>query len=173
LCDFSCRRSSLDLTLRHAQLKQEELRQLKEGVKQLSPASETSCHEAVSWGRGMGAPPLPPPEAPQPPSEASTRAHHALHLASDLDSVVARIRQTVDAISKIAVSAPRMRIRLAEYFAHVSTLKNTATAEAAGGLGWALAACCAELGCDVRGNASTLSDACEKLAQLAKVDAAR
>jgi hypothetical protein len=194
ICNWShtpCRRSALEQTLHHGHVKHEELKQFREGVKQPSPVSEASCHEAAShfsprkralsphkhivspraWQPPLpleAPPPLPPPNAPQLPSEAALRTHEALNIASELDSVIIRLRQTVETMSAFAAAAPRMRHRITEYFGQVAAVKDTTAAEAAAAVGWGLVACSAEFGCDVRGNASAMSDACEKLAQLVR-----
>ena len=172
---------SLEQTLRHARLKRDELLALKEGVKQLSPASESSCLEAAPphlspsvYVPTAQQPPLPAaPPPPLPPSEGNTRAHRALHVAADLDAVVARLQTTVDAMVSVTATAPRLRHRLSEFFAMAAALPHAGVAARAADAGWALAAIGAEFGCGVRGNAGALSHACEAFSALAKGDVAR
>lgn len=155
---------------------------LKEGVKQLSPASESSCLEAapphlspsVYVPTAAPQPPLPSaPPPPLPPSEGNTRAHRALHVAGDLDAVVARLQTTVDAMVSVTAAAPRLRHRLSEFLTMAAALPHAGVAARATEAGWALAAIGAEFGCGVRGNAGALSHACEAFLALAKGDAAR
>lgn len=177
----TCRNVSLEQTIKHWHGKHGELASFKDGIKLLSPASETSCLEAVPPhlsplpGASAAPPILPRSAAPHSaPSQAGVRAQELFILACDLDNAVCRLHSSVISINTITSTAPRLRVRLAEFMATVDKApQGEAVCGRARAFGWAIAACSAEFGCDVRSNAAALSHACESFLALAKPDKQR
>jgi hypothetical protein len=185
MCAATCRSVSLEQTIKHWHGKHGELASFKDGIKLLSPASETSCLEAAPphlspLPGASSAPPIQPRSSTlstaqhSAPSQAGVRAQELFILACDLDNAVCRLHSSVTSINTITSTAPRLRLQLAEFMATVDKAPQAdALCERARSFGWAIAACSAEFGCDVRSNAAALSHACEAFLALAKPDKQR
>lgn len=162
----ACRRISVQQTRQHAHVKHVEFVRLRETLKQLSPASDTSCADvatisprahARSGGSGGG---------------LNDSTQTLLDLGQGFHAAQKRLEASVDSALKVTQEAPRLREDLLRLFNALGRVGSNEVVSKGRSIAWAMAAITGEFGCNVSQNVGTLQFAVETLKSLLSSDGA-
>lgn len=162
-----CRRISVQQTRQHAHAKHVEFVRLRETLKQLSPASDTSCadvatispraHARSGGGSGGG---------------LNDATQTLLDLGQGFHLAQKRLECSVDSALKVTQEAPRLREDLLRLFNALGRVGDVDVVSKGRSIAWAMAAITGEFGCNVSQNVGTLQFAVETLKSLLSSESA-
>jgi hypothetical protein len=148
-------------TRQHAQSKHVEFVRLRETLKQLSPASDTSCADVAALSPGAAAGGTGNTDVTQTLLDLG----HGFHLAQK------RLQLSVESALKVTQEAPRLREDLLRLFVALGRVSDTDVGAKGRSIAWAMAAIAGEFGCNVSQNVGTLQFAVETLKRLLPAEA--